>query len=126
MAEQATEAIRIRRASHPGGVFEGDQLSSTQPPLYAICFMAESKTSLLVNRPKLQDLLRELSELFSEPDQLQPERDIDHWIPFKDNSKPSMSNLTNMYTFRKQRLRNKGPKYSIQNSFTQALALYLL
>lgn len=54
--------------------------------IYVVCFMAEGKNPSLADRPNLQNLLKQFFELFSEPNQLPPQRDIEHQIPLKDGT----------------------------------------
>lgn len=55
--------------------------------LYAVCLIAEAVADMTTKEPELQWLLKEFRMIFEEPDQLPAVREVDHYIPFKDDTK---------------------------------------
>ncbi|KAL4318769.1 hypothetical protein GQ457_18G015560 [Hibiscus cannabinus] len=56
--------------------------------MFAMCFQTEANTPHDKVHPNMEQLLQEFSDIFHEPTEIPPTRDIDHRIPLKDGTEP--------------------------------------
>lgn len=69
-------------------VVEISQVIPSQHSVYAIYFTKDHEVSPPNDRKEFQEIWKEFSELFREPEWLPPQRDIEHQIPLKDGTEP--------------------------------------